>query len=107
MPPSCPRNTARRAGSPRPASMRAGRFGAVAWSRRSFAQHLTQIAFENRRRLFELIGEAGEMLQLAHRFLGLPHAVRGRVHLAAEEIGILAVDRHLRQRLNLSFETIE
>src|SRR5262245_60806590 len=71
----------------------------------SFAQHLSQIALENRRRFFELIGEAGEMLQLAHRLLGLPHAVGGRVDLAAEEIGILAVDRHFGERLNLSFET--
>ena len=31
------------------------------------------------------------MLQLAHRLLGLPHTFRRRVHLAAEEVGILAL----------------
>src|SRR5215471_4106676 len=47
------------------------------------------------------------MLQLADRLFGLPHAVSRRVDLAAEEIGILAVDRHLRERLNLALESIE
>src|SRR5262245_19196664 len=90
-----------------PASTRADRFGAVMWCRLSFAHHLAQVAFEYRRRLVQLIGEAGQVLQLADRLLGLPHAVGRRIHLAAEEIGILPVDRHFGERLDLTLETIE
>ncbi len=75
--------------------------------RRHAASTLAQIGFEDRRRLLELIGEAGQVLQLADRLLGLPHALGGRVDLAAEEIGILPVDRHLGERLDLAFDPIE
>ena len=47
------------------------------------------------------------MLQLAHGLLGLPHALGGGVHLAAQEVGILAVDGHLGQRLDLALDAIE
>src|SRR5438552_3517719 len=70
-------------------------------------QYLTQVRFEDRGRLFELIGEACEMLQLADRFLGLAHAFGRRVHLAAEEIRILPVHCHFGERLYFSFDPIE
>ena len=55
----------------------------------------------------ELVAEAGQVLQLADGLLGLAHAFRGRVHLAAEEVGILPVDRHLGERLDLALDPIE
>ena len=35
------------------------------------------------------------MLQLGHRLLGLPHAFRCRIDLAADEVGVLPVDGDL------------
>src|SRR5438034_1775876 len=70
-------------------------------------QDRAQIGFEDRRSFLKLIGEACEVLQLADRLFRLPHAVGGRIHLAAEEIGVLTVDGHLGQRLNLAFDAIE
>src|SRR5438045_3006328 len=54
-------------------------------------QHLSQIRFENRRRFVELLGHAGEVLQLGDRLFSLPHALGRRIDLAAEEIRILPV----------------
>src|SRR5947208_6481711 len=70
-------------------------------------QHLPQIGLEDRRRLFELVGEAREVLQIADRLLGLAHAVGSRIDLAAEEIGVLPVDGHLGERLDLPLDPIE
>src|SRR6185436_2179985 len=70
-------------------------------------QHRPQISFENRRRLFELVGEPGQMLQLADRLLRLAHAFGGGVDLTAEEIRVLPIDRHLGERLNFSLDAIE
>ena len=75
--------------------------------RRHCRSTFREIGVENRRRLLELVGQAGEVLQLADRLLGLPHAFGGRVHLAAEEIRILPVDRHLGERLDLALDAIE
>src|SRR5688572_8757773 len=69
-------------------------------------QHLAQVGFENRRRLVKFFRETGQVLQLAHRLLGLPHALRCRIDLAAQEVGILTVDRHLGERLDLSLDAI-
>src|SRR5205085_6636280 len=80
--------------------------GAVA-SRASLPEHSAQIGFENRGRLLELFAKAREVLQLADGFFGLTHALGSRIHLAAEEVGVLTVDGHLRQRLNLSFDAIQ
>src|SRR3978361_297190 len=60
-----------------------GRRAARSGDMSSWTQHLTQVSFENGRRLFELVSETGQMLQLAHRFFGLSHAVGGRIDRGA------------------------
>ena len=47
------------------------------------------------------------MLQLADRLFRLPHAFGSRIHLAAQEIGILTIDGHLGERLDLALDAIE
>ena len=86
-PRSCRRNRGRRAATPTAGTRRAASpADGGARDQASCRQHLAQIGFEDRRRLLELIGEAGQMLQLADGLLGLPHALGGRIDLAAEEI---------------------
>src|SRR5262245_55656095 len=80
--------------------------GRAGWSS-IMLEHLAEIGFENGRRLLQLIGEAGQMLQLAHRLFCLSHALGRRVDLCAEEVRILAVDRHLGERLDFSLEAIQ
>src|SRR5262249_58351977 len=64
-------------------------------------ENSTEIGFENRGRFLQLVAETGQVLQLAHRLLGLSHALGGGVDLAAEEVRILPVDRELGERLDL------
>src|SRR4029453_17001975 len=73
----------------------------------SLAQHLAEVGLENGRWLFELIREPGQGLEFAHGLFRLPHALSGRVHLAAEEVGILPVDGHFGKRLDFSLDAIE
>src|SRR5438132_12606907 len=86
-----------------------GSFSAGRWCSGSgvMGEHSAQVRFEDARRLLELIGEAGEVLQLADGLLGLSHALGRRIHLAAEEIGILAVHGGFRERRALSLDPIE
>src|SRR3954471_25016847 len=70
-------------------------------------KHRAQIGFEDGRRVLQLVRHAGQVLQLADGLLGLPHAVGGGVDLAAQEIGILPIDRHLGESLDFSLDAIE
>ena len=55
----------------------------------------------------ELVGQAGQVLQLAHRLFRLLHAFGRRVDLTAQEVRVLPVDRHLGERLDLALDAIE
>src|SRR6185436_11894805 len=103
---SCPRNRGPPAATPTRETRPASRWDEASPDP-SLLEHLAQVGLQDRRRLLELLAEAGEVLQLADRPLGLAHALGGGVGLAAEEVGILPVDRHLGERLDLAFDAIE
>ena len=63
--------------------------------------------FEDGRRLLDLIGESGQMLQLVHRRLRVLHTLGSRCDLMAQVVWILTADTHLDERLNLRLDAIE
>src|SRR5688572_9635060 len=71
------------------------------------SQYLSQIRVENRRRVLQFVGEAGEVLQLAHRLLRLAHALSSGIDLTADQIRVLPVDRHLGERLDFALHPIQ
>src|SRR4029079_10255709 len=71
---SCRRSRDRPTAMPRVETMWANRPDGDGARQASLPEDSTEVSFENRRWLFELLAKAGEMLQLADRLFGLPHA---------------------------------
>src|SRR5262249_55936096 len=69
--------------------------GRRGWTSGIIPEDSAEIGFENGRWLFELFAKAGQVLQFADSLFGLSHAFRRGINLAAQEVRILAVDRHL------------
>ena len=69
--------------------------------------HAADVRFENRWRLFDLIREAREVLQLIHCRFRVLHALRRCGDLVAQVVRILPADAHLHECLDLRLDAIE